>query len=186
MGHQDGKQARIAVLIAVAMTAIALAVLEVLAGEIETAGATPPPWASHLRRVDEALQRNHVGVAARAWHDAYVAALGSRRWEGMVAVGDAALRVGEVGGSRLAAGAQARQAYLGALFRAREDWALDGLLHVATAFAALGDTAMAIHCLRLAERMAMSDAVNAHRIRTHKARLGQPSLAQREASIAGP
>jgi len=39
--------------------------------------------------LDTELARGRVDVAVRVWHDAYGAALESRSWEGMIAVGDA-------------------------------------------------------------------------------------------------
>src|SRR5258706_5507751 len=143
MEQPEARPTCIALLIVTAALAIALAVLEALASDREIAFAPSAPWTEHLRRVDDALRRNNVDVAARAWQDAYVTSIGSRRWEGMLAVGQAALRVGDASGTRLAAGSRARQAYLVALFRARDDRSLDGLLRVGEAFAALGDEALA-------------------------------------------
>ncbi len=68
--------------------------------EASDASATTP-----VRAVDDALAKNAVGAAGRAWHTAYGAALGSRRWEDMVEVGDAALRLGEAGGAPTVTGA---------------------------------------------------------------------------------
>ena len=53
----------------------------------------PEPWAFPIRTMDSALTAGDLSAAERAWHEAYVAALGARRWEGMLAVGDAALRL---------------------------------------------------------------------------------------------
>jgi hypothetical protein len=113
-----------------------------------------PAWAASLRQVDEALARQSGLSARQAWQDAHWAALGSGRWDAMLAVGDAALRVGELTGQRVAAGATARQAYLTALFRARQQSALDGVLRAAEAFAALGDREVEAQCLRVALAMA--------------------------------
>lgn len=151
MEQPETRPARIALLIVTAALAIALAVIEALASDRAAGDPETAPWAAHLQRVDDALRRNDVRVAAGAWHDAYVTSLGSRRWESMLAVGDAALRVGDVTGARLAARSKARQAYLVALFRARDERSLDGLLRVGEAFASLGDQALAIHCLHLAD-----------------------------------
>lgn len=111
-------------------------------------------WKAHLRTVDRALERNDISSAVRAWHDAYVSALGTRRWEGMVEVGDAYLRIGEVAKGRKAAEAKARQAYLTALFRARNEGSLDGVLRSLQAFAALGDREVLERGLYIAERLA--------------------------------
>src|SRR5438445_11856052 len=79
-----------------------------------------------------------VASAELSWPDAYRAALGSRRWDAMVEVGDAALRIGEATGDREVAAARARRCYLEALFRARDQRSVDGVPRVAEAFAALG------------------------------------------------
>jgi hypothetical protein len=179
MGHQDGKQMHIALLIVAAALATVLAVMEAMAdyseapagpGELrvnagvgQTIGAASAWLSAHLRNVDSELRRNNVSAAERAWHDAYVVALDSPRWEGMLAVGDAALRVGDRTRARLAARARARQAYLAALFRARDERSRDGLYRVAGAFAALGDTALAIHCVRIAESPVTSEGLRPER-----------------------
>ena len=134
------------IVIAVAILFIVLAVLEAMA---ETA-----PWTVHLRQVDEALAKRDVGAAERAWRDAYAAALGSRRWEGMLEVGDVARRIGEVTGDRATADARARRAYLPALFQARQQKSLDGVLRAAEAFSSLGDRQVVARCLRIAEHLA--------------------------------
>ncbi|HXE00309.1 MAG TPA: YeeE/YedE thiosulfate transporter family protein, partial [Candidatus Acidoferrum sp.] len=43
---------------------------------------------SHLTAVDAALAAGDVPAALRAWHEAYGAAMGSRRWEGFADAGD--------------------------------------------------------------------------------------------------
>jgi hypothetical protein len=108
------------------------------------------PWVAPLRAVDEALARQNVSAAERLWHDAYGHAVASRRWDGMVAVGDASLRIGQIAGRRAAAETRARQAYLAALFRARQQQAVEGALRTAQAFADLGDREVAEQCLRVA------------------------------------
>jgi hypothetical protein len=51
-------------------------------------------WKAHLHLVETELASGHVDVAVRAWHDAYGAALESRGWESMIAVGDAFMKIG--------------------------------------------------------------------------------------------
>jgi hypothetical protein len=113
--------------------------------------AADSPWTAHIRRLDEALAQRNVGAAEQAWHEAYGAALRSRHWEGMLAVGDATLRIGEVVGSRQAPTAKARRLYLAALFRARDQGSLEGVLRTAEAFAALGDREVVYQGIRIAE-----------------------------------
>ncbi|MGH7266557.1 MAG: hypothetical protein ACREMB_17175 [Candidatus Rokuibacteriota bacterium] len=140
------------------------------------------PWTAHIRTVDEALDRSDADAAARAWQEAYVAALGSLRWEGMLAVGDASLRIAQVSGRRQTAAATARNAFLAALFRARQQDSLDGILRTAEAFVHLGDREMAEQCLRLARDLAAksADAGAEPRVRALATRLAEwPATAGR-------
>ena len=101
---------------------------------------------TRLAAIDEAIARNDASRAIFEWRDAYGVALRSRRWDAMAAVGDAALRIdAATGPSGRPTGfrAEARQAYLRALFDARAAGARDGIERVADAFAALGDATMA-------------------------------------------
>ena len=111
----------------------------------------PEPWAIPIRTMDTALTAGDLSAAERAWHEAYVAALGARRWEGMLAVGDAALRLGEVIRGPRVAVTQAREAYLAALFRARDQRSLDGVLQAAEAFDRMGDGELAAGARRVAD-----------------------------------
>ena len=124
--------------------AAALAVL--LAVAVTQARQTPVPradhestWRTHVRVVDEALARGDTSAAIRLWQDAYGAALGSRRWDAMLEVGDAFVRIGHATGAPNGAKPNARQAYLVALTRARAQRSPDGVMLVADAFARLGD-----------------------------------------------
>jgi len=145
------RQAR-GIVIAVAVVLSAFAIAEVRATHTNALGGDPgASWAVPLRTLDEALARKDVSTAVRASHDAYGVALGSRRWEGLIEVGDAELRVGEIARSRKASEARARELYLAALFRARHQGSLDGVLRAGEAFAALGDREVAEQCFRIAE-----------------------------------
>src|SRR5256712_5962303 len=53
------------------------------------------PWEAPVRLVSEALARGDRASAEWAWRNAWGAALGARRWEGMAAVGGLALPLGE-------------------------------------------------------------------------------------------
>jgi hypothetical protein len=153
----------------------------------DTAG--PPgrdePWAAYVRRAEEALMRRDAGAAEREWHEAYIAAMGSWRWEGVIEVGDLYLRIGEATGLRQSAIARARNLYLIALFRARQQDAIDGLLRAAEGFARVADRDVAEQCLRLAERLASErrDPGAAARVRELAARLAE---AVSRAGHAGP
>ncbi len=110
-------------------------------------------WATHLKVVDEALERHDKTTAIRAWHEAYVAAVASRRWEGLVDVGDATLRIADTGGLRRPYEAKARSAYLAALFRARAAGSPEGVLKVCARFTDLGDWEVSLQCAEIARTL---------------------------------
>ena len=112
------------------------------------------PWIGAIDRVDQALATSDVSGAERAMHEAYVAAMGSRRWDSMLAVGDAYTRLGEATGYPTTGRAKARHAYLTAFFRARAEQSVDGVLRTTEAFSDLGDRAVAEQCLKTAEALA--------------------------------
>lgn len=130
------------------------------------------PWTIHIRKAEEALAEKNVRAAEQSWHEAYRAALSSRRWEGMVAVGDVSRRIGEVAGTREASVARARQVYLTALDRARQQRSVEGVLRVAEAFDALGDREVVNECMRIAESLAAQsgDANTLERVRAFRER----------------
>ena len=165
---------RVAIAIVAAMLFIALALWEAIAGDTGPRETDPgTPWVAHTRAVDEALARKDLSMAIRSWHDAYGAALGSRRWEGMVEVGDAYLRIGETAGLRKPWEPKAQEIYLNAFSRAHLQGALDGVLRVAEAFAGLGDHEVAEQCLRVASRLAVQgrDPQAHERVREFRERL---------------
>ena len=106
-----------------------------------------PMLSERLAAVDTAIARRDLGRAVHEWRDAYGVALSARRWDAMADVGDAAVRIdalaGHPRGYPTGFRAEARQAYLRALFLARHQRAPEGIERVAQAFAALGDTEMA-------------------------------------------
>ena len=114
--------------------------------------------AGRLAALDAAIALNELGRAIYEWRDAYGLALRTRTWDAMVAVGDAALRIDAMAshhaGRRTGFRAEARQAYLLALFRARDARAPDGIARVAQAFSGLGDAEMAARArsIRMAAR----------------------------------
>jgi hypothetical protein len=147
-----------------------LALAEALGAET---GAGTPAWRRHLQRMNEALARRDVSRASSAWHDAYGAALASRRWEALLSVGDAHLALGTVRGDRKSSEPRARDAYLHAFFRARTAGSLEGILQSADAFAALGDRDVSAALLRVADGMARKggDAAAIARVRQRLERL---------------
>jgi len=149
--HGAEWSARTALLVgALALAGIALASL----GGAATQGLVGAPrpmleersLPARLAAVNAAITREEVGRAVFEWRDAYSSALGSRRWEAMLEVGDAATRIDALagrGGAPTGFRAEARQAYLRALFDARAARSPEGMHRAADAFAALGDTEMA-------------------------------------------
>jgi hypothetical protein len=151
--------------IAVVMATATIALASLVAGraplhEVRGFESLPPAeertLAARLAAMDEAIARNDTSRAVYEWRDAYGLALRSRRWDAMAAVGDAALRIdammGAPAGHPTGFRAEARQAYLRALFDARADGAGDGIERIASSFAALGDTQMAAQARALAKR----------------------------------
>lgn len=112
---------------------------------------------AQLTAVDAALAAGDVPAALRAWHEAYGATMGSRRWEGFAEAGDAYLRIARASGSPVAGISRARDLYLSALFRASGAGSLDGVLRLASAFVELGDDEVVTHSLRIARRLAGSN-----------------------------
>jgi hypothetical protein len=147
-----------------------------------TAGAEE--WKAQIASLDRALGANDVGQAMRAWRDAYGAALGSRRWEPMFAVGQAALRIGGAAETLKGHDEKARHCYLMALFRARQQKSVDGVLLVAEAFADLGDIEVASRAIDIAgalTRRYSDDGQAPERAASIRDRLRSPSAAPRDA-----
>jgi hypothetical protein len=121
------------------------------------------PWIGHLATMDAALHRGDVVAAHKAWHEAYGAALGSRRWDGFADLADASLRMGRASASPNAGVPRARDLYLCALFRARDAGSLDGVLRVAASFSSLGDRDVMVQAVRMADRLAAKAATPSQR-----------------------
>ncbi len=122
----------------------------------------------------------------RAWRNAYAAALGTPGWRGLVEVAAASLRIGAIPGFADASEARARQTYWTALFRARQQGSLSGVLEGAEAFGTLGNRTMVEQCIRVAESLAVlnGDASEAARVRELAANLADRHLrALREEAV---
>jgi hypothetical protein len=137
-------------------------------------------WMSPLRDMDEAIARGDLTAAESARHEAYRAAIASRRWEGFLAVGDAVLRLGEATRSRTRAEPEARRLYLSALFRAPGQHSLDGVLLATEAFARLGDRDVVERGIRLARDLAGSDPDAQARVRLVEDRSSHSAAAGRD------
>jgi hypothetical protein len=111
-------------------------------------------WQGRLLKVEQAMAVGNYAAAELLWREAYAAALKSRHWEGVVAAGDTYRALGARAGFRGAAVAKARQAYLTALFRARGEGSLAGVLITAERFAELGDREVVEQCIRVAREVA--------------------------------
>jgi len=102
-----------------------------------------PSWQAAIRAMDDALAKGDVQAALKSREEAYHIALGSRRWEALADVGDASLRLAGFPGQASTIRSEARRVYLQALFSARRQSSLQGVLRVSEAFAALGDREVA-------------------------------------------
>jgi hypothetical protein len=138
---------------ALGLMLVAAAVIDGFADRAIGTG-TQIAWQAELLKVEEALARGDVAAAERQWRDAYAAALRSRHWQGMVATGDTYRVLGARAGFHAAAVAKAREAYLAALFRARAEGSIDGVLRTAERFAELGDRAVVEQCIHVARQIA--------------------------------
>ena len=112
------------------------------------------PWTAHIQTMDQALSQNDQGESVDAWRRAYSAALSDPGWIGLLTVASASLRLGAFPSLARDAATRAREAYWIALFRARQQRSLDGVLHAADAFSMLGDRAAVEQCMRAAAALA--------------------------------
>jgi hypothetical protein len=131
-------------------------------------------WDQYIRVMDAARLRGDFYAAEAARQNAYLAALGSRRWDAMAAVGDASVRLGEeFPRTRENLRPEVHRIYCAALRRARQQESLDGVLRVSEAFADLGDRAEAREGLLVAaEMLAMrGSARDAERLKSLAERL---------------
>ena len=171
------KSARVFISVVLAAATL-LAALEVkYARGVAPASKPDAPWLTPLQEMDSAIARADVMAAATAQHLAYRAALESRKWEGLLAVGDATLRLGEVTQSPRLAGPEVRRLYLTALFRARAANSLDGVLQTTEAFAQLGDAQVVEQGLNLARDLAGPDPEAQARVRALASRLSRGTQA---------
>jgi hypothetical protein len=126
------------------------------------------PWTPHLEAMDAAIATRNASAAVLAWRHAYSAALEQPGWRVLAHVAGAAMRIAVIPGFRKAAESRARESYWTALFRARRQGSLNGVLDAAEAFGTLGDRVMVEQCIRIAERLVLltGDAEAADRVRT--------------------
>jgi hypothetical protein len=140
------------------------------------------PWATHIEGMDRAVEAGDTTVAVRAWRDGCAAALDHPGWAGLVQVAAASVRMGVLPGMGKACESRARETYWTALFRARKQGSINGVLQTAEAFGSLGDRGMVEQCIKVAEALAAlgGDADAASRVRTLTA-----DLVRRYVDVAG-
>src|SRR5262249_21913774 len=101
--------------------------------------------------VDDAIGRSDVSRAIYEWREAYGAAVRTGRSEGLIAVGDRAMRLAEITPGSGYFRNEARYIYTHAAFRAAAERSRDAILRIADAFDRLGDTQRAGQVRRIAE-----------------------------------
>jgi len=177
-----GTESTRGVFVSLVLTAATLlAVLEVTAERRgEPAPRQDTSWVSSHHEMDQAIARGDVMAAAAARREAYRAAIAGRTWEGFLAAGDAVLRLGDATQNRGAAEPDARRLYLAALFRARSQDSLDGVLQATEAFARLGDPDVVTRGLSIAVDLAGSDPAAQARVRGVVDRSSREAVATRE------
>jgi len=155
---------------------LGVAVVVVLAG-LEVF-AQRPGARGRANGVAKSVAAIDAATLERQLHDGYVAALASRRWEPMIAHGDAVLEVAVAGNGAPAHPwvDRARHSYLLALFRARAAGSVDGMTKVADAFLSIGDRDAARLALRMA-RDAAPDPRTAALLNDRADRIERPRVA---------
>ena len=128
-------------------------------------------WKAHLDLVETELAAGHVDAAVRAWHDAYGAALHTRSWESMIAVGDAFMEIGRATSTPRGAHMNARDAYLTALIRAQRNHSAEGALRSAQAFGELGERVLVEQSLHIAAQLASGSDEMQQRVSEARLRL---------------
>jgi len=124
----------------------------------EAVGAeTRPAWQMALDTMDRALAAGDISGAEMAWRNAYGLAIRSRQWQALLATGDGSLRIADHILVKQPERARAAEAFRSALFLARTQHSVDGVLRVAEGFARLGDEVGLIQALRIAEGLVAAD-----------------------------
>ena len=137
----------------------------------EAAGAeTRPSWQVALDTMDRALVAGDISAAEMAWHHAYGLAIRSRQWQALLAAGDGSLRNGDHVLVKQPYRGRAAEAWRFALFLARTQHSVDGVLGVAEAFARLGDEMGLNQALYIADGLAAANPSGEARKRVLEAR----------------
>ena len=109
-----------------------------------------PAWVQRIALVDGALGRSDLSRAIYQWREAYGAALRNGRSEGLIAVGDRAVRIAERADGSGYFLTEAKYVYMHAALRARAERSRDTILGIAELFEKLGDTERAGQVRRIA------------------------------------
>lgn len=96
-------------------------------------------WSQRIALVDEALGRSDLSRATHEWREAYRAALKSKRSDGLIAVGDRAIRIAELAGESSDFRAEARNVYVHAALRASAERSRTTILGIVDRLERLGD-----------------------------------------------
>jgi hypothetical protein len=110
-----------------------------------------PAWVQRIALVDEALGRSDLSRAIYEWREAYGAALGSKRADALIAVGDRAVRIADLAGGSSRFRTEAKDVYVHAGLRARIERSWATVLETAGVLDKLGDTERAGQLRRFAE-----------------------------------
>ena len=124
----------------------------------EAVGAeTRPAWQTALDTMDRALEAGDISSTEMAWRNAYGFAIRSHQWEALLAAGDGSLRIADRVLVKQPYRARAAEAWQAALFRARAQRSVGGVLRVAEAFARLGDEEGVTEVLHVADGLAAAE-----------------------------
>ncbi len=170
------KSTRALVIVGVAVAGLA-AVSSIAGARGRSADARDPERRAALAAMDEALGRRDLVTATQAWRQARELALRSRDWRGPIEAADAELRLAGAADRVREARPTARELFLVALFRARAEHSVDGVLRSAEGFARLGDHDAAALALRIADNTAAKygDGEDRARVRLASERLMRPA-----------
>ncbi|HEV8586064.1 MAG TPA: hypothetical protein VGT02_13940 [Methylomirabilota bacterium] len=170
------KSTRALVIVGVVVAGLA-AVSSIAGARGRSADPRDPERRAALAAMDEALVRQDLQAATQAWRQARELALRSRDWRGPIEAADAELRLAAAADRVREARPTARELFLVALFRARAERSVDGVLRSAEGFARLGDTDAAVLALRIAESTAVKygDGEERARVRLASERMMRPA-----------